>query len=318
MSNEKNIKDAPELETEKTPEFDINGYEVVSEDEVNEVMKKYDRESNTRIWVGGPQRVVQVVMALFSLYCIYSTLFSTASLERRMTAFLGCVIIMGFLYYPASKHHVRPNFIPWYDVIIMVVGAGCFFYYCFVADDLIKVLSSASKMTTMYNVIAIVGILVLMELCRRCVGVPILVVVAVLLFYTFGVANLTLERALYTLFYRTGGVIGTPIQVCAKFIVVFIVFGAFLERTGISKFFIDLANKIAGASAGGPAKVAVISSALCGMVSGSSVGNTVTTGSVTIPMMKKTGYAGEFAGAVEAAASTGGQIMPPSWAPPPS
>ena len=311
MSNEKNIKDAPELETEKTPEFDINGYEVVSEDEVNEVMKKYDRESNTRIWVGVPHRVVQVVMALFSLYCIYSTLFSTASLERRMTAFLGCVIIMGFLYYPASKHHVRPNFIPWYDVIIMVVGAGCFFYYCFVADDLIKVLSSASKMTTMYNVIAIVGILVLMELCRRCVGVPILVVVAVLLFYTFGVANLTLERALYTLFYRTGGVIGTPIQVCAKFIVVFIVFGAFLERTGISKFFIDLANKIAGASAGGPAKVAVISSALCGMVSGSSVGNTVTTGSVTIPMMKKTGYKPEFAGAVEAAASTGGQIMPP-------
>ncbi len=311
MSNEKNIKDAPELETEKTPEFDINGYEVVSEDEVNEVMKKYDRESNTRIWVGVPHRVVQAVMALFSLYCIYSTLFSTASLERRMTAFLGCVIVMGFLYYPASKHHVRANFMPWYDVIIMVVGAGCFFYYCFVADDLIKVLSSASKMTPMYNVIAVIGILVLMELCRRCVGVPILVVVAVLLFYTFGIAHLSLERALYTLFYRTGGVIGTPIQVCAKFIVVFIVFGAFLERTGISKFFIDLANKVAGASAGGPAKVAVISSALCGMVSGSSVGNTVTTGSVTIPMMKKTGYKPEFAGAVEAAASTGGQIMPP-------
>ena len=102
-----------------------------------------------------------------------------------------------------------------------------------------------------------------------------------------------------------------PIQVCAKFIAVFIVFGAFLERTGISNFFIDLANCAAGSSSGGPAKVAVISSALCGMVSGSSVGNTVTTGSVTIPMMKKTGYKGEFAAAVEAAASTGGQIMPP-------
>ena len=311
MSNEKNIKDAPESETEKTPEFDINGYEVVSEDEVNEVMKKYDRESNTRIWVGVPQRVVQGVMALFSVYCIISTLFLTSALEMRMTAFLGCVIIMGFLYYPASKHHVKPNYIPWYDILIMVVGAGCFFYYCFNSKEIIETISSASKMTPMYNVIAIVGILVLMELCRRCVGVPILVVVAALLFYTFGIANLSLERALYTLFYRTGGVIGTPIQVCAKFIVVFIVFGAFLERTGISKFFIDLANKIAGASAGGPAKVAVISSALCGMVSGSSVGNTVTTGSVTIPMMKKTGYKPEFAGAVEAAASTGGQIMPP-------
>ena len=103
----------------------------------------------------------------------------------------------------------------------------------------------------------------------------------------------------------------TPINVCSKYIVVFIVFGAFLERTGISDFFISLANCAAGRYAGGPAKVAVISSALCGMVSGSSVGNTVTTGSVTIPMMKDTGYKPEFAGAVEAAASTGGQIMPP-------
>ena len=310
MSKEKKIKDS-ELDTPVTAETDANGYETVSEAEVNEVMKKYDRESNTRIWVGVPQRIVQAIMALFSLYCIYSTLFSTASMEKRLTAFLGCVIIMGFLYYPASKKHVKPNFLPWYDVVIMLIGAGCFFYYCFVADDLIKVLSSASKMTPVYTVIAAVGILVVAELCRRCVGVPILVVAGVLLFYTFFVANLSLERALYTLFYRTSGVIGTPIQVCAKFIVVFIVFGAFLERTGISKFFIDLANKLCGASSGGPAKVAVVSSALCGMVSGSSVGNTVTTGSVTIPMMKKTGYKPEFAGAVEAAASTGGQIMPP-------
>ena len=105
--------------------------------------------------------------------------------------------------------------------------------------------------------------------------------------------------------------LGTPISVCYTYIVLFIIFGAFLERTGIANFFIALANRVAGWSSGGPAKVAVISSALCGMVSGSSVGNTVTTGSVTIPMMKKTGYRPEFAGAVEAAASTGGQIMPP-------
>ena len=99
--------------------------------------------------------------------------------------------------------------------------------------------------------------------------------------------------------------------VCSTFIVLFIVFGAFLEATGISDFFIQCANALAGWATGGPAKVAVISSALCGMVSGSSVGNTVTTGSITIPLMKKTGYPGEFAGAVEAASSTGGQIMPP-------
>ena len=133
--------------------------------------------------------------------------------------------------------------------------------------------------------------------------------VGALLVYTF--TKVQWRLVIYNLFYTTTGVMNTPVNVCAKYIVVFIIFGAFLERTGIAQFFISLANAIAGSSAGGPAKVAVISSALCGMVSGSSVGNTVTTGSVTIPMMKKTGYAGEFAGAVEAAASTGGQIMPP-------
>ena len=107
-----------------------------------------------------------------------------------------------------------------------------------------------------------------------------------------------LKSIIYTLFYTTNGVIGTPVNVCYTYIVLFIIFGAFLERTGIANFFIDFANRIAGWSSGGPAKVAVISSALCGMVSGSSVGNTVTTVSVTIPMMKKTGYKPEFACAV--------------------
>lgn len=148
-----------------------------------------------------------------------------------------------------------------------------------------------------------------MELCRRCVGIPILCVVGALLVYTF--STVRFGKVIYDLFYTTSGVMNTPINVCAKYIVVFIIFGAFLERTGISGFFIDLANSLCGSSAGGPAKVAVISSALCGMVSGSSVGNTVTTGSVTIPMMKRCGYKPEFAGAVEAASSTGGQIMPP-------
>ena len=149
-------------------------------------------------------------------------------------------------------------------------------------------------------------------------GVPILCVLGALLVYTFYNQlsyNPSLYQALknvvYKLFYTTNGVIGTPINVCYTYIVLFIIFGAFLERTGIANFFIAFANRLAGWSAGGPAKVAVISSALCGMVSGSSVGNTVTTGSVTIPMMKKTGYHPDFAGAVEAAASTGGQIMPP-------
>ncbi len=275
-----------------------------------DIMRQFDRESATRIWVGIPQRIVRYVMSVFSLYCIWSTLFSTADLPIRLSAFLGLIIIMGFLTYPASKHHVKPNSMPWYDIVIMAAGAACFFYFCFNYNHLVMTVTSASKMTPMHIAVGIVGVLCLAELCRRCVGIPILCVAGALLIYTFA-SGQNLARVIYTLFYGTSGVMATPVQVCLKFIAVFIIFGAFLERTGIANFFIDLANCVAGASSGGPAKVAVISSALCGMVSGSSVGNTVTTGSVTIPMMKKTGYRPEFAAAVEAAASTGGQIMPP-------
>ena len=277
---------------------------------VDSIMKKYDRESNTRIWEGRAAIVIRVIMVLFSLYCMWSTLFSTDALEKRLTLFLGLILVMGFLTYPATKHVSRINYIPWYDWIIMVVGAGCFFYYYFSYDSIVWELTSASKMTPAFIAIGIAGVLCLMELCRRCVGIPILCVAGIILIYTF-VTGTRLKKVIYILFYSTEGVLTTPIQVCARYIAVFIIFGAFLERTGIAQFFISLANALVGKYSGGPAKVAVISSALCGMVSGSSVGNTVTTGSVTIPMMKKTGYQPEFAGAVEAAASTGGQIMPP-------
>ncbi|MDY3985191.1 TRAP transporter permease [Dysosmobacter sp.] len=276
--------------------------------DVDAVMKKYDRESNVRVWEGTPKTVVKALMALFSVYSIYVTLFSTALPEIRLSVFLASILVMGYLNFPARKGHVKVNSMPWYDVIIMVLGTGSFLYYAANAERIIKLSLRATK-EPLLLVIGVLGILALIELCRRSVGLPILCVVGALLVYTF--TRVQWKLVIYNLFYTTTGVMNTPINVCAKYIVVFIIFGAFLERTGIAQFFISLANAIAGSSAGGPAKVAVISSALCGMVSGSSVGNTVTTGSVTIPMMKKTGYAGEFAGAVEAAASTGGQIMPP-------
>ena len=276
--------------------------------DVEQVMKKYDRESNTRVWEGVPKQVVRWIMVAFSLYSIYVTLFSTALPEFRLSVFLASILIMGYLNFPLRKGTVRVNHMPWYDILMMVLGSGAFFYYAFNAERIIKLSLRAAK-DPFLLAIGVVGILALIELCRRSVGLPILCVVSALLVYTF--TRVQPRIAIYNLFYTTSGVMNTPINVCAKYIMVFIIFGAFLERTGIAQFFIDLANSIAGASAGGPAKVAVISSALCGMVSGSSVGNTVTTGSVTIPMMKKTGYKAEFAGAVEAAASTGGQIMPP-------
>ncbi len=284
----------------------------------DEIMRAYDRESATRIWEGTPKLITSIIIAIFSLYCIYSTLFSTVGLEIRLASFLGCVLVIGFLSYPASKHHVKPNVLPWYDWALMILGGGSYFYYAISYPNLAHTLTSAAKMTPFLTIVAIVAILCSIELCRRCVGLPIICVAGALLIYTFINMSMlglppfmVLQRMMFTLFYSTSGILSTPVQVCAKFITIFIIFGAFLERTGISAFFINCANALVGSRSGGPAKVAVISSALCGMVSGSSVGNTVTTGSVTIPMMKETGYKPEFAGAVEAAASTGGQIMPP-------
>ncbi len=284
--------------------------EVGTAEDVEKLMRKYDRESNTRIWEGKPALVFNIMAAVFSAYCIWSTLFSVAALEKRLTSFLAFIVILGYLNYPASKHHVRVNYIPWYDYVIMVLGASAFMYYALSYDSLVGVLTSASKMTTLHVVVGVIGILSLIELCRRCVGIPILCVMGAFVIYAL-TTGITPARLIYTLFYSTGGVLATPVQVCAKYIGIFIIFGAFLERTGIAAFFIDMANALVGGFSGGPAKAAVVASALEGMVSGSSVANTVGSGSMTIPMMKRLGYKPEFAGAVEAAASTGGQIMPP-------
>ena len=284
--------------------------------DVEAVMKKYDRESNTRVWEGVPKLVIRWLMVFFSLYCIIDTVFLSTMQEVRLPVFVGLILLFGFLTFPARKGDERVNHMPWYDIVLLIAGPGAYFFYAVNAQNVIQ-MSARVMQNDLYMIIGLIGILALVELCRRCVGLPILCVAGVLLVYTFfnlggsGDFKMTLYQVIRTMFYTFNGIFGGPISVCAKFIVVFIIFGAFLERTGIAQFVINLANAVAGAAPGGPAKVAVISSALCGMVSGSSVGNTVTTGSVTIPMMKKTGYKPEFAGAVEAAASTGGQIMPP-------
>ncbi len=282
--------------------------------DVDAVMKKYDRESNQRTWTGKQGLVVKTIIVAFSLWCIYVTLFATFLEEIRLTSFMALIILMGFLIYPARKGDNRENYMPWYDIVMMILGTGAFLYYTFNANAIIL---QGTRFQPYQIVIGIIGILALVEVTRRCVGIPILCVAFFFVVYalSFGLTNPEFfGRVRYfvrNLFYTKEGIFSTPVNVCSKYIVVFIIFGAFLERTGISNFFIQLANCVAGRFSGGPAKVSVISSALCGMVSGSSVGNTVTTGSVTIPMMKKTGYKAEFAGAVEAAASTGGQIMPP-------
>ena len=281
--------------------------------DLDAIMKKYDRESTTRIWEGTPKIVVTVVLALFSLFCIYVTFFATWLDELRLTTFMAYIVLIGYLIFPAKKGVQKPNRMPWYDVVLMVLGTASFLYFAFNASAIV----ARYSITLVEVIIGVIGIVCLAELCRRSVGLPILIVAGVLLIYAlfWGLHNpnffARITESVRTLFYSKEGILSTPVNVCSKYIVMFILFGAFLERTGIADFFIKIANALVGRFSGGPAKVAVVASALEGMVSGSSVANTVGSGAVTIPLMKKTGYKPEFAAAAEAAASTGGQIMPP-------
>ncbi len=282
--------------------------------DLDAVMKKYDRESNVRIWEGKPRIVVNCILACFSLFCLYVTLFASWLEELRLTTFVAWIVFLGFLVFPARKSNQKVNHIPWYDVVMMVLGSGAFLYY---SVNAMSIIQQGSIFETYQIIIGIVGILALAEVCRRSVGLPILIVAGCFLVYalTSGLSNPSLwgklNYSVRYLFYGKEGVLSTPINVCSKFIVVFIIFGAFLERTGIAEYFIQVSNALVGRFSGGPAKIAVVASALEGMVSGSSVANTVGSGAVTIPLMKDAGYEPEFAAATEAAASTGGQIMPP-------
>lgn len=152
--------------------------------DVEEVMKKYDRESNTRVWEGTPKQIIRLICVAFSIYCIYVTLFSTAMPEVRLNMFLGTILILGYLNYPMRKGKVKVNSLPWYDIVLMVVGAVPFFYFAANAQDIIKLATRVTQNPVMV-VIAVVAILSMMELCRRCVGIPILCVVGALLVYTF-------------------------------------------------------------------------------------------------------------------------------------
>lgn len=282
--------------------------------DLESVMKKFDRESNVRIWEGTPRLVVNFILALFSVFCLCVTLFTSWLEELRLTSFMAFIIFIGYLVFPAKKGTQKVNTMPWYDIVLMVVGTGSFLYFTFNAMSIIQ---QGSQFAPYQIIIGIVGIASLAEVCRRSVGLPILIVAGCFLIYAliWGLANPSLwgklNYSVRYLFYSKEGIFSTPINVCSKFIVVFIIFGAFLERTGIADFFINISNAVVGGFSGGPAKVAVVASAFEGMVSGSSVANTVGSGSVTIPLMKKTGYSPEFAAAAEASASTGGQIMPP-------
>ena len=281
---------------------------ILTEQETEDLIAHFDRESNVRRFTGVPGILIKGLLLLFTAYVFWVTLIANLPEQVRRSVFLGILIFTGYMLYPVRRGMTkRINYIPWYDFVLGILGAAAFFYYAVNFD---AITFRAIRLLPLDVAMGLMGIVILGELCRRVVGIPILVVASGFIIYAFA-TGLSLRRVVHQLFYTTDGIIGTPIGVCSTFIVLFIFLASFLEKSGIAAFFIDLANSVAGFTSGGPAKVAVIASALMGMISGSSVANTVGSGSVTIPVMKKTGYKPEFAGAVEAAASTGGQIMPP-------
>ncbi len=287
-----------------------------NEDEMKNLMKNLDREQAYREHKCWRQYITVIVSIIFVAFQLYATLSGAITAQILRATHLAFVQFLAFLLFPATKKLPRDT-LPLYDVILGLVGAGCWMYIVINFQQLVR---RSGNNTVLDVIIGIIGIIILFESCRRIVGLPIMIIAGTFVVYAFVGKYLpgflhhrgySLQRVVCHLFYNTEGIMGTPIGACSTFIFLFILFGALLEKTGIGQFFIDLCNAIAGGASGGPAKVAVLSSALLGTVSGSSVSNTVGSGSFTIPMMKKLGYKGEFAGAVEASASTGGQLMPP-------
>ncbi len=300
---------------EKPVIFTTETMERADDKVVGEVLSKYDRESAFRKLTGLRGIIISAVCILFSLIQLYSTWRIIPATHMR-PLHVGIVTLLAYLLYP-FRRKTRKDTLPWYDILLALASLGLCLYQVVFFQKIYVIQNTLQGYEVILGAAAIVLIL---EATRRVVGLPIVIIAcAFIAIGAFGRVmpgflgnrGFGLKQLVEHLFYSTEGIFGTPIGASSTFIFLFILFGAFLEKTGVGAFFIDLANTIAGKSRGGPAKVAVLSSALMGTVSGSSVANTVGTGSFTIPMMKRLGYRPEFAAAVEASASTGGQLMPP-------
>lgn len=288
----------------------------VSQEELEELLKKVDKESNFRKLAGFDHWLVFWIAVAFSCFHIYTAMFGMLPAQMQRSVHLSFAFALVFLLYPMTTKKTL-NKLQWYNYIF---AAFAVYVGAYMTINYTRIMEAGGDYTQMDYVIGACGVLLTLEAARRVVGLPIVVIASIFLLYSYfgpyfpgflAHRGYPIRRIVSHMYFTTEGVLGIPLGVSATFIFLFILFGAFLEKTGVGKLFIDLADSIAGWASGGPAKVAVITSALEGTVSGSSVANTVGSGSFTIPMMKKLGYRPEFAGAVEAAASTGGQIMPP-------
>ncbi|PGT84433.1 MULTISPECIES: TRAP transporter permease [Bacillaceae] len=297
----------------------VDENKTLNEEEQQALLEKYDPEAGTRKLTGIIGWIAFIGLLSFSLFQLYTAIFGVFTAQIQRTIHLGFALSLIFLLFPANRKKRQKGKlqIAWYDGILALLSVGIGAYWPINFNDLVM---SVGRLSQMDFIVGIIAIVLVLEATRRAVGLPITIIALIFLVYgLYGQympgflahRGLSLERLVQTMFFTTEGILGTPLAVSSTFIFLFLLFGAFLVRTGVGQYFNDLAVSIAGRRTGGPAKVAIFSSALQGTISGSSVANVVTSGSFTIPMMKKLGYKKEFAGAVEAAASTGGQLMPP-------
>ncbi|MFZ5943086.1 MAG: TRAP transporter permease [Bacillota bacterium] len=278
-----------------------------------------DKESVliARNLTGVQGKVVTVLLIAFSLFEIWYNSFGVIPGVFKNAVHLGFLLVLTFLLFPASKKSPTDRF-TWWDIFLASLGAVVGLYIVFFYNDLHLVRNSIANGRDFF--FAILAIVMVLVAARRAIGPLIPILSIIFLLYAkygpyfpglFGHAGLSWERILYRMYLTYEGIFGITLTVSATYIFIFILFGAFLNVSGAANFFNDLALAIAGKKRGGPAQVAVLSSAMMGTLSGSAVANVATTGTFTIPLMKRIGYKPYFAGAVEAAASTGGMIMPP-------
>ncbi len=258
---------------------------------------------------------VTIALVLLGLYQIYVGFFGyTSAMNLRAVHWMVISMVL-FLLFPSRKKTIDKVTV--FDWIWLAAAGACSGYILF---NWLRIAENAGTTTTVDIVFGIIAILVVLEAARRSVGPVLAGVGTFFLLYgifghlipgTMGHRQYTLQRIFAFLYTGTEGIYGTAIDVSAKYVAIFVLFGAMLEKFGGGELFVDIAYSLTGRKRGGPAKAAVVSSALMGCMSGSAVANVVTTGAFTIPLMKKNGYKAKVAGAVEAVASTGGQIMPP-------
>ncbi len=282
-----------------------------------ELMEETDSDSRTRIYTGPMDKVLSVLLTCFALFEIWANLTGTLGAVKLRAAHVMILLTLAFILYPTfRRERRRRRMMPLWDVLLCAAAIVCFGYILSRYDALAK----TGRLNSTDVWVGVVCLVVSFEAARRTSG-NLAVIALVFLSYfavwgryvpgTFGTAAFPLKRVIKSLVWDTIGILGTGSGVSATYIFVFVLFGAFLKYSGFSQFINDISLTLVGRTAGGPAKVSVIASALMGMINGSAIANVATTGTITIPLMKKTGYKKEFAGAVEAVASTGGQFTPP-------